>query len=152
MLSRKPLVDVLEVLETASGLRKRMAEQEDGDEEAKEQRDNLTVLKRMASDPDAWETQEIQLPVKKGGRRRRKKLAAAAAAEITATRGGIDNILVFLNNVALMSDFEDLKDKVCSLLPGYQDHQPLLIIYSDHFRNPCRKCLRMPLIMRIRLP
>ena len=89
-------MEVLELLETASGLKKRVADCEDGDEKAEEQRDNLARMKKLASDPAL-----------------RKKKSSASAADSNSKQTGIDIVRDFLESRTLMSDLEYLKDKVC---------------------------------------
>jgi len=100
-------VEVLELLETASGLKMRVADCEDGDEEAEEQRDNLARIKKLASDPALLKTHEVKLPAL------RKKKSSASAADSNSKQTGIDIVRDFLDSMTLMSDLEYLKDKVC---------------------------------------
>lgn len=111
----RSVADALRFLEDATGYRINIEEGSTGSEDVPKDLEHLDALHRIASDPSSW----ISLDMSQRGKKKVSRKTRTASPSISDLNPNSDpngvssgELQRFLDHTALMSDMDDLKDKV----------------------------------------
>ena len=122
----RPVSDALHFLEDATGYRRSIQRGSTGSEDALKDLEYLDSLHKAASDPSSWISSDMGLPGRrKAGRKATRASPSSgtpipspspgASSSTPSSSGSPGELQRFLDHTALMSDMDDLKDKVWPL-------------------------------------